>query len=105
MFPSATSVVYRNEVGEPTGWDTTYYDEPDYDPGREYNEAVTWDDMVCATHHGWTRNCPGSCRGDNVVYYDELCCGPDGCCSTCCGDPDEDQYRGDWHTCAADGTG
>lgn len=31
MFPGAGAHVYRNEAGEPIGWDYPS-DEPDYDP-------------------------------------------------------------------------
>lgn len=32
MFPTANSTIYRNEAGEPIGWDSSAYDEPDFDP-------------------------------------------------------------------------
>jgi hypothetical protein len=32
MFPPAGARIYRNEAGEVTGWDSTYYDEPPYEP-------------------------------------------------------------------------
>lgn len=31
MFPGAHATVYRNEAGEPLGWDNGGYDEPPYD--------------------------------------------------------------------------
>lgn len=32
MFPGPGAQIYRNEAGEPVGWDTPSYDEPPYDP-------------------------------------------------------------------------
>lgn len=36
MFPGAGAQVYRNEVGEPTGWD--YPSDPNEDPGDPYDD-------------------------------------------------------------------
>lgn len=42
MFPGAHAHVYRNEAGEPTGWDYPSVDEPsDLDP---YDQADALDD-------------------------------------------------------------
>lgn len=39
MFPSANSVVYYNEDGEPLGWDTpSYDDDPGSDPYDDYDD-------------------------------------------------------------------
>lgn len=56
MFPGAGAVVYRNEAGEPLGWD---YPSDDY---PEYCDQ-------CGGHHG------GSCNDE----YDE----PDNWCRKC----------------------
>lgn len=62
-FPTASSVVYRNEDGEPIGWDTPSYDDPpeyedfydnydeeedeeDYDLSGSYDDAVGPDEMM-----------------------------------------------------------
>jgi len=43
-FPSAGSVVYYNDAGEPIGWDApSYYDTEPYDPDEWY-ESHAWDD-------------------------------------------------------------
>lgn len=39
MFPTAHSIVYRNEAGEVVGWDQPPYDEPDDDPYDEFDEG------------------------------------------------------------------
>lgn len=40
MFPGAGAQVYRNEAGEPLGWD---YPSDD-DPGDPYDDYEVWDD-------------------------------------------------------------
>lgn len=32
MFPGPGATIIRNDAGEPLGWDSPSYDEPDYDP-------------------------------------------------------------------------
>ena len=96
MFPGASATIHRNEAGEPTGWSYESYDEVYVEPEEEaaWSEAFAW--SVCWTHGGWAASCPVSCWGDNLEHVDNLCCGPDGCCSGCCG-TDEDRIRGAWH--------
>lgn len=44
MFPTAHSVVYYNDAGEPLGWDTpTYDDEPD---NEDYLGSSQYDDYL-----------------------------------------------------------
>jgi hypothetical protein len=35
-FPGASARIYRNEEGEPVGWDYPDYDEPEQDPYDDY---------------------------------------------------------------------
>jgi hypothetical protein len=37
MFPGAGARVFRNEDGEPIGWDYPSYDEGDSDPYDDYD--------------------------------------------------------------------
>lgn len=41
MFPTANSIIYRNEDGEVLGWEQSYDDAPDVDDfyGRDYDEG------------------------------------------------------------------
>jgi hypothetical protein len=60
VFPGAGAQVYRNEAGEPIGWDYPSYDEPDvgdiYDAWDEgYYDA---DDFDCEFCGG---DCDGTC--------------------------------------------
>jgi hypothetical protein len=41
MFPTANSVVYRNEEGEVLGWDNPSYDEPEYCDACGYTHSST----------------------------------------------------------------
>lgn len=95
-FPSATSTIYRDEVGEVIGWDGPSYDEPhvEEDP-YYYDENGDCDVMVCTEHKGFANDCP-KYHTDSLVHEDDLCCGPSGCCSDCCG-TDADRVRGEWH--------
>lgn len=44
-FPGAGAVVYRNEAGEPIGWDYPSHDEPDPDePDDGYDLGADEDD-------------------------------------------------------------
>jgi hypothetical protein len=49
MFPGAGASVYRNDAGEPLGWDYPSYDEPanpddfddlDDEPGGDYEDCA-----------------------------------------------------------------
>lgn len=53
MFPGAGAQIYRNEAGEPTGWDYPAYDEgpnfddfDDYDYDEDPDDAES-EDAVC----------------------------------------------------------
>ena len=91
MFPGSTATIHTNDVGEPIGWDY-----PDHDYWADDTDFGFDEIMVCETHQGFTNECPDSCLGDNLSHEDEWCCGPHGCCSSCCG-TDEDSIRGSWH--------
>lgn len=60
MFPTAHSSIIRNEEGEPMGFETTAYDEPEYNPDDyladwQDEEPDVWGDPdACAAegHHG-----------------------------------------------------
>ena len=100
MFPTATSVIYRNEEGEVLGWDSPSDYEPTYlDPYDDAQERWQSADqaMVCSTHHGWAvQVCPDGVPCLDAEHIDALCCGPEGCCTRCCGT--EDEYKqGTWH--------
>jgi hypothetical protein len=41
MFPGANAQIYRNEAGEPIGWDYPSYDEEYYDPD-DYLSQDEW---------------------------------------------------------------
>jgi hypothetical protein len=62
MFPTANSTIIRNEDGEPMGFETTAYDEPEYNPDDylAYDEEPdVWDDPdACEAegHHGVSLN-------------------------------------------------
>ncbi len=62
MFPGAHSHVYRNEAGEPIGWDNTYYDEPEYDEEQFLYHPEDDDDLfeyceLCEDEHA-LNDCP-----------------------------------------------
>lgn len=77
MFPGAGAVVYRNEAGEPLGWDYPGEYEPDLDAfyddadTRDYGDTeAEEDDFECeghdslgGAHMGKTVYCDGSCGG------------------------------------------
>lgn len=96
MFPGANATIFANEAGEPVGWDY-----PDDDPRPDHDWYADdldlgFDEQVCETHCCYAGECPSACWGDNLSNDDEFCCGPHGCCSSCCG-TDEDRIRGAWH--------
>lgn len=54
MFPGPGAVVYRNEAGEPTGWDYPDYDAPE-DENDYYGDYYEEDaDPATCEHDGWT---------------------------------------------------
>ncbi len=86
MFPGAGAQVYRNEAGEPLGWD--YPSEPDFDPfdgldDREDDrfdggcidcgEEAVIDSEFCADCLGETQEAP--IREDFGHFGDEALCG------------------------------
>jgi hypothetical protein len=55
MFPTAGSHIYRNDAGEPMGWDS--YSEPDpYDMADDYYSAM--DDAGYDDEPEWESNLP-----------------------------------------------
>lgn len=67
MFPTATSTIYRNEDGEVTGWDSTYYDDEPVglDPWDDYDNG--WSD-----EHGYRECLDEGCHGDDATYDKRL---------------------------------
>lgn len=75
MFPGAGARVYRNEAGEPLGWDYPSYDEPEYDDfaaddighdPRDVIECVEWGmhGDNCDTNNDGTRWVCMACGDD-----------------------------------------
>jgi hypothetical protein len=83
MFPTAGSVIYRNEAGEVLGWDTYYGDEEPYEDDFDRDRADAYyeemaeraeeaeddEDDECeghesldGAHMGESVYCDGSCR-------------------------------------------
>lgn len=55
MFPGAGAHVYRNEAGEPIGWDYPSYDEPDPDEFYADDQYIDVDEDDSEDEHGdWT---------------------------------------------------
>jgi hypothetical protein len=67
MFPSAGATVYRNEAGEPIGWDNHYADAPDVE------------DYLDAQARFETEHKPEQCSGRDLDYVDAHT----GECSSC----------------------
>lgn len=75
MFPSAHSVIIRNEAGEPLGWDNPNYYEEEYDPDdylnydeeddldEEDNDDNLDEEVVCGKHL-ISGECDESCMTD-----------------------------------------
>jgi len=61
MFPTANSIVYYNEAGEPLGWDTDYGYEPDVDP---YGHEAMYDNEPPEVETIW------QCKAMNLHYRD-----------------------------------
>jgi len=71
MFPGAGATVYRNEAGEPTGWD--YPSEPD--PNEWADEYDRWEADDDDDADGWAETEGYDGPEDFGFFGDEALCG------------------------------